>query len=195
VFVDEFTRWDQTGALQCRAELAITDPCAYPAGGENPSSGCKDGMVCSQNRLLDDGEPFDYCFTQGDDNQFFVCRSDNDCLHGYFCEEEFSSEDSHCFRASQAGQDCLPTGDNRCDDNLYCPTVPSNDEIDDSYLCRPLPVTCEACTAALGCQNTAYCADDVCVAKPKFGQPCDPAPCGDGFVCVAAQLDGLCVDD
>jgi hypothetical protein len=118
-------------------------------------------MVCAQNRLLDEGEPFDYCMLQQDDNQYFNCLADNDCRHGYFCEKAVFSDEQRCYRARQAGEDCSPTqimGGDRCDD-------------------------------------TAYCADKVCIAKPVFGQPCDPAPCADGFVCVTAQLDGVCVDD
>jgi hypothetical protein len=189
---DEFAeQWYPDGAEQCRPrETKSQAPCLFTA---DPAGSCGGQLVCSPNRLIDPGEPFEYCFPRG--GAQFVCITHNDCLPGFFCDPADFPQDQVCMPERLAGDHCLDEsshGDERCAAGLYCPTTASNDEIDDSYQCRALPALCEACTAKSGCLGDAYCQHGLCVPKPLLGQPCDTAPCAGGLVCVTGQVDGVC---
>lgn len=189
MYDEDLEAWYPEGPVQCRARGAVLDPCSYTS---DPRGSCGGELVCSPNRLLDPGEPHDYCFPRGEYGN--TCFTHNDCLPGLFCEPFEIFSEQRCDYEGLAGDDCLDgsDGDERCAAGLYCPTLPTNDEIDDSYKCHRLPEACEPCSAQTGCVDSAFCKGGQCVGKPLRGQRCETAPCAKGLVCITAQLNGSC---
>jgi hypothetical protein len=197
VYQDEFSGFVETGPLQCRAPIGSTEPCdihqTYDERG-----GCAADLVCSINRLLDPGEPFEYCFPRGGFDPYFSCpNGDGDCLPGFLCGESTGElYEPHCYPVLTLGEECDVDPDFHCGEQLRC--VANDPEDPFTSHCQPLPAACEACgkgednAKALVCESGSYCKDDKCRAKPTLGQPCDSAPCAEGFACVTAHVDGSC---
>jgi hypothetical protein len=143
-------------------------PCAELDDSNGDS--CKPGLrcmgkVCRVDQDIAAGQP---------------CAPSDACEYGTLCISLEIDGETTCMDLPSVGVTCLGTAD-LCDIDGYCDQA--------SKLCAALPAAGSECSPQPGvlgrrCDADATCTDEMCVAAPKAGEPCDDA-CQSGSSCVA----------
>lgn len=165
---EQFESCAAHGPTDCRPELdCVVGPGGEPVCQAPCSAGCGADAVC------DDAGLTPHCRRRTRERIGLECAADADCPAGRCVPADVP----YCTAA------CAPG----CPPGFYCAG-------DECLLGAP---GAEPLGAPCADGGAAICASGICATDPDAGgatctQPCDPAPCPDGFTCVLLEATGLC---